>query len=250
MDVSAVRPSWIAAAGLAVLTSASVAAVTMSATVAAAPIPAAPAVVRVVGTDAVAPSPVSLSFPAPVAPAPTAAAAAPAAPRAATARPPAPAPDTRCSGDAWQARRGAAAIATLRRPADARAVRVDFRPARAEVLGLAHLDERRVEVFVRSCSREPDTLLRHVLAHELGHVLDATRMTGASRAEWMRLRGIPAGTPWFGCSGCADFATPAGDFAEVYAQWQRRASSNRSQLAGAPSRSELARLAERFFAPL
>jgi hypothetical protein len=63
----------------------------------------------------------------------------------------------------------------------------------------------------------------------------------------MQARGIDPRTPWYGCSRCADFATPAGDFAEVYAQWATGASSNRSQLSGDPGRAELAGLASRFF---
>jgi hypothetical protein len=72
-------------------------------------------------------------------------------------------------------------------------------------------------------------------------------MTDAARAAWMAARGMPADTPWYGCNACTDFATPAGDFAEVYAQWQTGASSNRSQLAPAPSSGQLADLAARFF---
>ena len=124
---------------------------------------------------------------------------------------------------------------------------VRFLPARSDVLGLAHLQERRLELFVRSCERQSDSLVLHVLAHELGHLLDVTRLDDDQRAQWRAVRGIPADTPWFGCDGCTDFATPAGDFAEVYAQWQRRASGNRSELAPAPSRAELEELAARFF---
>ena len=124
---------------------------------------------------------------------------------------------------------------------------VTFRPARPDVLGLTDLDAARVDVFVRSCARQTDALLLHVLAHELGHVLDVTRMSEERRAEWRAARGIPAGTPWFGCNACTDFATPAGDFAETYAQWQRGATSSRSELAPAAPTAELERLAARFF---
>ena len=67
------------------------------------------------------------------------------------------------------------------------------------------------------------------------------------RAAYQAARGIPASTPWYGCSGCTDFATPAGDFAEVYAQWARGATSNRSELAGDASPAELTALASEFF---
>jgi hypothetical protein len=72
-------------------------------------------------------------------------------------------------------------------------------------------------------------------------------MTAAQRRAWMAARGIPSGTDWYGCSGCTDFATPAGDFAEVYAQWARGASTNRSQIAGDVAPARLAQLAGQFF---
>ena len=249
---------WVAAAALTVLSSAAVAALTLAAGTptldATATLPSSAAMLaepaandRVVASYRTAPTPVSLVFPEP---APTAAApaASPAtrAPRVSAARRANPL----CEGAGWQTRRGAAAVAKLRRPADARAVPVAFRPARPDVLGMADLHARRVDVYVRSCATQSDTLLLHVVAHELGHVLDATRMNDDLRARWMAARGIPAGTPWFGCSRCSDFATPAGDFAETYAQWQRGATTNRSQLAPPPSRAQLASLARTFFAPL
>jgi hypothetical protein len=152
-----------------------------------------------------------------------------------------------CSGAGWQQRRGEAALASLGPGAHASGFRVEFAPARSGYMGLTHLSRRVVEVFVRDCGTQSDELLRHVIAHELGHAYDTVHMTDAAREAFKAARGIPAGTPWYGCSGCSDFATPAGDFAEVYAQWLRGASSNRSQLAGAPGRAELQALAQRFF---
>ncbi|MFP5220499.1 MAG: hypothetical protein ACLGIG_12355 [Actinomycetes bacterium] len=152
-----------------------------------------------------------------------------------------------CSGAGWEQRRGAAALASLGPAAQGSGFRVEFAGARSGYLGLAHLDRRVVEIFVRDCGSQSDELLRHVIAHELGHAFDTVRMTDASRAAYQAARGIPASVPWYGCSGCADFATPAGDFAEVYAQWLRGAAGNRSQLAGSPGPAELRSLAARFF---
>ena len=179
---------------------------------------------------------------------PAAPAAAPAAPAAArpAAAAPKPAPSL-CSGPGWQQRRGQAALESLRGGAARTGFRVEFAPARRGYMGLTHLDERRIQVFVRACGTQSDELLRHVMAHELGHAYDTTHMTDALRRAWMAARGMPAGTDWYGCSGCTDFATPAGDFAEVYAQWARGVSTNRSELAGDVAPGQLAELAARFF---
>lgn len=258
MDGSTLRPGWIAAAGLTVLSCAAVVALTLTTAGRTTALPTAVAMVaepvvaaQVTASDWTAPTPVSISLPAPAAASRPTAAPATAGP-AATAQRVAVArrADPLCQGAGWQARRGAAAIDRLRRSSDARAVPIAFRGARSDVLGMAEPNARRIEVYVRSCAAQSDALLLHVVAHELGHLVDAIRMDDDLRARWKAARGIPASTPWFGCSRCRDFATPAGDFAETYAQWQRRATTNRSQLAPAPSRAQLAVLARTFFAPL
>ena len=157
-----------------------------------------------------------------------------------------PAPSL-CSGSGWQQRRGQAALASLKGGAARTGFRVEFAGARKGYLGLTHLEERRIELFVRACGTESDELLRHVMAHELGHAYDTTRMSSATRRAWMAARGIPAGTGWYGCSGCTDFATPAGVFAEVYAQWARGSATNRSELAGDVAAGQLTQLAQQFF---
>ena len=164
-----------------------------------------------------------------------------------TAPAPAAPPAPLCSRPGWQQRRGQAALASLRDGAGQAGFDVVFAPARPGYRGLTHLDARRIEVFVRTCDRQSNELLRHVLAHEVGHAHDTGLMSSTQRAAWLVARGIPAGTPWYGCSGCTDFATPAGDFAEVYAQWSRGATTNRSQLAGDVPATQLDALAARFF---
>ncbi|MCW2715659.1 MAG: hypothetical protein JWN88_2706 [Frankiales bacterium] len=159
---------------------------------------------------------------------------------------PAPSPDL-CSGAGWEQRRGEAALASLKGDASRTGFAVTFESARSGYLGLTHLDEKRIAMHVRSCAKESDELLRHVMAHELGHAWDTSTMSGTSRAAYLAARGIPAGTPWYGCSGCTDFATPAGDFAEVYAQWSRGADTNRSLVAGDASPAQLSALAAQFF---
>ena len=151
-----------------------------------------------------------------------------------------------CTGSGWQQKRGARALASLRYPTPS-GVSVAFLGSRSGYLGLTYPARRHVDMFVRSCSSESAALLRHVMAHEMGHAYDAAHMTSASRAAYLAARGIPAGTPWFGCAYCTDFATPAGDFAETYSQWQRGSSDNRSRLAPPASAAALARLGATFF---
>ena len=149
--------------------------------------------------------------------------------------------------DGWRVRRGQDALASLR-VADSSGYDVVFLAERDGYYGLTRPRHRRVEVYVRPCHEQSPSLLQHVVAHELGHAYDAARLTDRDRSEWRRARGISADTPWYGCSGCTDFGTPAGDFAEVYAQWQRRAPSNKSTLGSVPTAAEVEGLAATFFA--
>lgn len=205
----------------------------VSPSVAVVPSPAtAPTATPSPAAPAAAPRPVRLAPSAP---------AAPAAPA-----PPAAAADV-CSGPDWQAKRGRLALSTLRDTGQRSGVTVAFKDARAGYLGLTYPARRHVDIFVRSCGAESMTLLRHVLSHEMGHAYDAAHMTDATRQAYLAMRGIPAGTPWFGCNYCSDFATPAGDFAEAYSQWQRGSSDNRTQLAPMPTAAQLAALAAAFF---
>jgi hypothetical protein len=252
--------AWISAGVLVVLLAGVVSGLRDSAPAQA--VPAAPTAQqgRVIAVDLVAPQPISLSFAKPAAPkAPTAKApAAPAlrtrssatAPRSARPRPVAAAPrvvasSSDCVGPGWEQRRGARALDSLRYGAPA-GVTISFLPGRGSLKGMTFYDRHAVEVYVQSCRQESDRLLRHVVAHELGHAWDSLHMTDALRADYLDARGIPAGTPWFGCSQCTDFATPAGDFAETYAQWQRGSADSRSEMAAPATAAELQQLS-RFF---
>ena len=151
-----------------------------------------------------------------------------------------------CTGAGWVERRGAAAQATLLNPTPA-GVTVSFLPGGGDLKGMTYYDRHHVDVFVGTCSSESDALLRHVVAHEMGHAWDSLSMTDELRARYLEARGIAAGTPWFGCDTCQDFATPAGDFAETYAQWQRGASDSRSTMAAPATPAQLASLGAEFF---
>ena len=92
---------------------------------------------------------------------------------------------------------------------------IAFLPGRPGFLGLTFPERRRIEVYVRA--NETARSISYNLAHEIGHAVDLTASTRASRHAYRNIRGIPAATPWFGCRDCPDFATPAGDFAEAFA---------------------------------
>lgn len=206
------------------------------------------------GVDIVPPTPVQISFARPQAP--TRPAAAPSrVPRSVVTVAALPAvaavsavtsTDASCSGDGWRERRGQAALASLQHPVPA-GVSLTFLPGGGALKGMTYYDRHHVDIYVGSCAAESTTLLRHVVAHEMGHAWDSLHLTDALRADYLAARGIPAGTPWFGCNQCQDFATPAGDFAETYAQWQRGSSESRSKLAAPASAAQLAELGSRFF---
>jgi len=79
------------------------------------------------------------------------------------------------------------------------------------------------------------------VAHELGHVIDVTASTDATRQAYLAIRGIDPGLTWFGCDGCNDFATPAGDFAETVGHALSSPGYRwKSELAPAPTAEQLA----------
>lgn len=122
---------------------------------------------------------------------------------------------------------------------------VRFLPARHGVLGTTFTRERRIEVYVRSCGVEDDMSLLVTLAHEVGHAIDVAAPSYARHDDWLAARGSKA--EWFGCSGCSDYATGAGDFAEVFA-WSRThdRADYRSQVAAPPTEAQLRRLLPMF----
>lgn len=107
-----------------------------------------------------------------------------------------------------------------------------FAGGRSGVRGLTFPDRKVIEVYVRS----GDTVegLAHVIAHELGHAVDVSRLDDAQRSAWLAARGYSARTLWFpGASGVSDFATGAGDFAESFA-WVHGPAGNWSGELGPP----------------
>ncbi|HVE98811.1 MAG TPA: hypothetical protein VNA12_06505 [Mycobacteriales bacterium] len=150
--------------------------------------------------------------------------------------------------DAPPQQRGEATLRSLPTAWRASGVTVRFEQGQPGLLGETTMNKPlRVTIYVRPCAEESDALLRHVVAHELGHAWDRYRMTPVLRDGYLAMRRINTSTPWFGCDGCEDFATPAGDFAETYAQWLRGSVESRSELGPAATPEQLEQIAARFF---
>jgi hypothetical protein len=96
---------------------------------------------------------------------------------------------------------------------------VRFLPGRKGLRGSTFPDARVIEVYVRSSDDVAG--LSHVIAHEMGHAVDVSRLGDVQRAAWKAARGADPAAPWFPAGdGVSDYASPAGDWAESFARWQ------------------------------
>ncbi|HET7489319.1 MAG TPA: hypothetical protein VFJ85_15415 [Acidimicrobiales bacterium] len=173
--------------------------------------------------------------------APPRAHATPAAP-VRTAAPPAAGRSTAGS----PAEKGAAALALVHYPIDQTGFRVTFEGERQGILGMTFLGSRTITVYVRS-SQSVGAVAR-VLAHEVGHAVDASFTTEAERSQYRAIRGIGGGSWYSDCTDCSDYGSPSGDFAEVFAYWLLGDGTFLSTMAGKPTASQLAQLGP-IFAP-
>jgi hypothetical protein len=142
------------------------------------------------------------------------------------------------------AQRGARVLASLRYPYQWLGYRIEFLPDKHGYLGLTRSDQRLIQIYVRSS--ESDLVLSHSIAHEIGHALDFSRSSLVTHRAYLTIRGLSTSLDWYGCSGCTDYRTPAGDWAEVFAYWLAGPGDFRSQVAGAPSRTQLKALGALF----
>ena len=142
---------------------------------------------------------------------------------------------------------GEAALAQIDYPVSDLGWTVRFLPGRSGYLGLAIGEKRRIEIYVRSSHSVAE--VAHTLAHEIGHAVDLTYGTDYRRSEYRRMRGLSTDADWFGCDACTDYATPAGDFAEVFEYWLLGGGDFRSQLAGPPDATRLEHMSTLFVAP-
>jgi hypothetical protein len=140
--------------------------------------------------------------------------------------------------------RGTRAYAALHYDVTLLGYTVVFQPGVGGLLGLTDAGSRTITVYVRT--RMSDVVLSHTIAHEIGHALDFTRGTALTHARYLATRRLGGTLAWFGCGSCTDYATPAGDWAEVFATWLAGPGDFRSQLAGPPSAAELRALTPLF----
>ena len=140
--------------------------------------------------------------------------------------------------------KGQAALPLLSYPWRDLGYTVEFLPGRSGMLGLTYPDERRIEVYVRECQSVDS--VAHVFGHEVGHAVDESFNDAGRRQEWQQIRGFQA--DWYTCSGCSDYRSGSGDFAEVFSLLKAPPDRFRSAVAGPPSPEQAAQL-ERFFHP-
>jgi hypothetical protein len=131
--------------------------------------------------------------------------------------------------DAALVRRALALVSAPRPPR----WRLRFSGPRAELRGEADVDARQITVFVRP--GDAPHRVAHDIAHELGHAWDAHLLDDAARTAWLGARGVPAVTWWPDGTRRDDYATGAGDFAEVFARCHAASPEFRSRLAPAPA---------------
>jgi hypothetical protein len=122
--------------------------------------------------------------------------------------------------------------------------RMVFKPSVHGLLGLTDGGARTVTVYIRST--ESDVVLAHSIAHEIGHALDFSRGSDAKHQLYLSIRHLSTSQYWYGCNNCTDYATPAGDWAEVFAQWLAGPGDFRSQMGGVPSSAQLSQLGDLF----
>ena len=120
--------------------------------------------------------------------------------------------------------------------------RIVFLPERRGYLGYTDGATKTITIWVRT--RETDVVLAHTIAHELGHALDFAHNNAAKHAAYLTLRGINPTTDWYGCNGCTDYRSPAGDWAEVFAYWLAGPGDFRSQMGPPPDKAHMAAISQ------
>lgn len=141
----------------------------------------------------------------------------------------------------WEQRKGRAALSLVAYDWERIGFHIKFMSAKSGYRGGTFPYEELIEIYVR-----PELTVEEIaqdIAHELGHAFDWVFNTQDERQLYQMVRGHPADRGWFACSGCTDYATPAGDFAETFAYWTLDQSlPHRGLITTPPSEQQIALL--------
>ncbi|HVM10261.1 MAG TPA: hypothetical protein VM345_17485 [Acidimicrobiales bacterium] len=136
--------------------------------------------------------------------------------------------------------RGREAMAFISYPVDRVGYRISFVGPRNGYLGLTSTTAKTITIYVRPTQTTLE--IAKIVAHELGHAVDVEFTDDGERALYRQIRGID-GRSWYPtCSGCTDYSSVAGDFAEVFARWLLGDVSFVSTVTAAPTAAQLAAL--------
>jgi len=140
--------------------------------------------------------------------------------------------------------RGAAALALIKYPWERTGYSIGFTGPSSGLLGLTDPNRKQITIYIRPTQSTTD--IARVLGHEIGHSIDFTMTTDAERADYRRIRGLDD-RPWYpSCSGCSDYASPVGDWAETFAYWLLGDGTFASALAPKPTAAQLTALTPLF----
>lgn len=155
--------------------------------------------------------------------------------------------DAQEQGSVEAQRRGEEALASLKYPWRDLGYSIEFRDHQGRTLGTANSRTKRIVIYVKR--DHTHSALRVTIAHELGHALDFEHATTARRHDYRDIRELSQEARWYPCSGCTDYRSHAGDWAEVFAFWLAGPDDFRSEVAGPPSPEQLRRLGPLFQIP-
>jgi hypothetical protein len=110
--------------------------------------------------------------------------------------------------------------------------RIVLAPPRPAVRAETNTGTRTITVFLDPM--DAPHKVAHDIAHELGHAWDARHLDDAGRRAYLERRGADHAAWWPRTVG-ADYATGAGDFAEVFARCHAASPEFRSRLAPPPA---------------
>jgi hypothetical protein len=142
--------------------------------------------------------------------------------------------------------RGAAALALIRYPWERTGYSIVFTGPNDGLLGLTEPAQRRMTVYIRATQSIQE--IARVLGHEIGHAVDFTMTSEAERAAYRQIRGLDDRAWYPNCSGCSDYNSPVGDWAETFAWWLQGNGTFASQLAAKPTAAQLTALTPLFTA--